>query len=96
METIERVLQRWKGRVRYISQFERGFEEVCDGVLRGEILLAVCSDNVTSLEDVVFGALALHTIPNWRSLVPVIAQALAATEEFDPSAINVERLLAAM
>ena len=95
-ETIERVLQRWKGRVRYISQFERGFEEVCKGVLRGEILLAVYSDNVTSLEDVVFGALALHTIPNWRSLVPAIAQALAATESLDPSGINVERLLAAM
>jgi hypothetical protein len=89
--TIERVLQRWKGRVRYISQFENGFEEVCEGVLRGEILLAVDSDQVTSLEDVVFGSLALHTIPNWRALVPAIAQALVATESLDSSAINVER-----
>ena len=94
--TIERVLRRWKGRVRYISQFENGFEVVCDGVLRGEVLLGVHSDLVTSLEDLVFGSLALHTNPNWRVVVPAIAQALAATESLDPSAINVKRSLQAM
>jgi hypothetical protein len=94
--TIERVLRRWKGRVRYISQFENGFEVVCEGVLRGEILLGVHSDLVTSLEDLVFGSLALHTNPNWRVVVPAIAQALAATESLDPSAINVKRSLQAM
>jgi hypothetical protein len=94
--TIERVLRRWKGRVRYISQFELGFEEVCEGVLRGEIVLGVESDQVTSLEDLVFGSLALHTIPGWRASVPAIAEAVAATESFAPSESDVERSLAAM
>ena len=94
--TIERVLRRWKGRVRYISQFENGFELVCEGVLRGEIVLGVESDQVTSLEDLVFGSLALHTMPGWRALVPAIAEAVAATESLAMSANDVERSLAAM
>ena len=94
--TIASVLTRWQGRVRYIPDFERGFEEVCPGVLRGEIALAVASDQVTSLEDLVFGALALHTTPGWRDLVKPIAEALGETGAVDACGLDVERLYASM
>lgn len=76
---ITDVLTRWQGRVRYIPDMERGFEEVCPGVLRGEIALAVASDQVTSLEDLVFGSLALSSKPGWRELVKPLAEALGET-----------------
>jgi hypothetical protein len=93
---IASVLTRWNGRVRYIPDFERGFEEVCPGVLRGEIALAVASDQVTSLEDLVFGSLALHTTPGWRDLVKPIAEALGETGAVDACGLDVERLCASM
>lgn len=94
--TIERALQRWKGRVRYIPLVENGFREVCQGVLYGEIVLAVLSDQVTSLEDLIFGSLGIHLMPNWRECVPALAEALSTTESLTPSAINIERSLAVM
>jgi glycine/D-amino acid oxidase-like deaminating enzyme len=75
--TIELVIQRWKGRVRYIEEFPDGMVEIVPGVLRGEIDLAVSSDHVESLEDLCFAALKLHYLPGWQSLVPALAQHLA-------------------
>ncbi len=92
--TIDGVIERWKGRVRYIPEMAGAFEEVCPGVLRGEISLAVASDHVSSLEDLLFGSLAFHTIPGWRDLVAPIAAALAETGSFTPEALNVEGVLA--
>jgi hypothetical protein len=74
---------------------ERGFEEVCPGVLRGEITLAVESDQVTSLEDLVFGSLALHMTPGWRDLVRPIAEALGETGVVDANGLDVERVMLA-
>lgn len=75
--TIASVLARWQGRVRYIPLMENGFTEVCPGILNGEISLAVWSDQVSSVEDLLFGSLALHTVPGWRELVPTLTQALS-------------------
>jgi hypothetical protein len=92
---ISDVLTRWQGRVRYIPDVERGFEAVCPGVLRGEIALAVASDQVISLEDLIFGSLALHTTPGWRDLVKPIAEALGETGAFDANGLDVERVMLA-
>ncbi len=92
---IAAVLTRWQGRVRYIPDMERAFEEVCPGVLRGEIALAVASDLVTSLEDLVFGSLALHTTPGWRELLKPIAEALGETGAVDARELDVERVMLA-
>jgi hypothetical protein len=94
--TLAAVIDRWRGRVRYIPEIERGFEEVCPGVLRGEISLAAVSDQVCSLEDLLFGSLALHTVPGWRELVVPLAAALAETGAVASEALNTERALAAM
>jgi hypothetical protein len=95
-ETIASALTRWQGRVRYIPDIERGFEEVCPGVLRGEIALAVASDQVISLEDLLFGSLALYQNPGWRELVVPIAEALGETGAVDAHGLDVERVFAAM
>lgn len=65
---IDRLLQRWRRRTRYIFQLENGCQEVCPGVLRGEITLAVESDQVASLEDLVYGSLAFQEPPDSASL----------------------------
>jgi hypothetical protein len=72
------------------------FEEVCPGVLRGEISLAVASDHVSSLEDLLFGSLALHTTPGWRELVKPIAEALGKTGAIDARGLDVERVFKVM
>lgn len=90
--TIDDVIERWKGRVRYIPEMPGAFEEVCSGVLRGEISLAVASDHVSSLEDLLFGSLAIHTIPGWRDLVKPIADALGETGAVDARGLDVERV----
>jgi hypothetical protein len=94
--TIFAVIERWRGRVRYIHEMERSFEEVCPGVLRGEIALAIVSDQVTSLEDLLFGSLALYVMPGWHDLVAPIAAALAETGAVDSKALNLERVFTAM
>ncbi len=66
--TIDLVVQRWKRRARYLLQLERGCEEVCAGVLRGEIALATRSDQVSSLEDLVYGSLVFQEAPDTESL----------------------------
>jgi hypothetical protein len=95
-DTIAAVIERWHGRVRYIPEMERGFEEVCSGVLRGEIALAVLSDQVSSLEELLFGSLALHTVPGWRELVAPIAAVLVETGAVPSEAAAIERAFAAM
>ena len=75
--TIELVVNRWKGRVRYIEEFEGGFEEIVPGVLAGEVCLAVYSDQVATLDDLCFAALKVHFIPGWQSMVPTLAARLA-------------------
>jgi hypothetical protein len=94
--TISLVIERWRGRVRYLSEIERSCEEVCPGVLRGEIALAVISDQVASLEDLLFGSLGLHTIPGWRAMVAPIAAALAETGAVASETLDLERVSAAM
>jgi hypothetical protein len=90
--TIDDVIERWKGRVRYIPEMPGAFEEVCSGVLRGEISLAVASDHVSSLEDLLFGSLAIHMTPGWRDLVKPIAAALGGTGAVDARGLDVERV----
>jgi hypothetical protein len=94
--TISLALERWRGRVRYLSEIEGAWEEVCPGVLRGEIVLAVTSDQVASLEELLFGSLALHTIPGWRAMIAPIAAALAETGAVAHEALDIERVSAAM
>jgi len=94
--TISLALERWRGRVRYLSEIERAWEEVCPGVLRGEIALAVMSDQVATLEDLLFGSLGLHTIPGWRAMIAPIAAALAETGAVAHEALDLERVSAAM
>ena len=93
---IATIIERWQGRVRYLTDMERGLEEVCPGVLRGEIALAVVSDQVSSLEDLLFGSLALHTVPGWRGLVTPIAEALGETGAVGAHGLDVERVFAVM
>lgn len=95
-ETISLALERWRGRVRYLSEIERAWEQVCPGVLRGEIALAVISDQVSSLEDLLFGSLGLHTIPGWRAMVAPIAAALAETGAVAHETLDLERVSAAL
>jgi len=71
--TIELCVRRWRGRVRYLAQCVDGLQEVCPGVLAGEIELAFWSDQAMSVEEVVFGALALPQLPGWRDSIPAIA-----------------------
>lgn len=65
-QTIEKVVARWRGRVRYLAHFPNGLREFVPGVLRGEVELAVRGDHVASLDDLVVGALDLQTIPTWQ------------------------------
>jgi hypothetical protein len=46
--------------------------------LRGEVELAVLSDQVTSVDDLVAGALALQQFPEWRESIPVLQERLNA------------------
>jgi hypothetical protein len=55
--TIELVVSRWRGRVRYLASFANGLWEVTPGVLRGEVDLSVLSDQVVSFEDMTIGSL---------------------------------------
>ena len=75
--TIELVIQRWRGRVRYIDECVDGFREVVPGVLQGELELAVVGDQVQSIEELCFGTLALHYLPGWQELVAPLAQRLS-------------------
>lgn len=77
-QTIERVVGRWRGRVRYIAQFPNGLRELVPGVLRGEIELAVRSDQVTSIDDLVVGALELQETPSWREAISALKARLEA------------------
>ena len=79
--TIELVVHRWKGRVRYIEEFPEGLVEVVPGVLRGEIDLAVSSDHVESLDDLCFGALKIHYVPGWQELVTPLAAELSRARQ---------------
>ncbi len=74
---IARAVGRWHGRVRYIPEFARGLELVCSGVLRGEVELAYRSDQVATVEDLLFGSLGLDTDPQWREKVVPLAAALS-------------------
>ncbi len=74
---IAQSVKRWHGRVRYIPEFVRGFELVCPGVLRGEVELAYRSDQIATLEDLIFGALGLETDPQWREKIERVAAAFS-------------------
>lgn len=76
--TIELVIQRWRGRVRYIEEFEEGFREVVPGVLQGEVDLAVLSDQAETIDDLCFAALKIHYCPGWQASVATLAERLAA------------------
>jgi hypothetical protein len=91
--TIEIVVRRWRGRVRYLESFEEGFKEICPGVLKGEVALALASDQVTSLEDLLFGSLQLHYLPNWRGSVQAIVQEVSALRNLPVSPDDVKRAI---
>jgi hypothetical protein len=74
-ELVDEVVLRWGGRVRYLSEFEDGLEKLSATVLRGEVELALLSDQVSTLDDLVFGSLSLERSPNWRSMLPLITLA---------------------
>jgi hypothetical protein len=74
---VARAIERWHGRVRYIPEFERGLELVCADILRGEVELAYRSDQIATIEDLMFGSLALETDPDWRAKVEPLAAALS-------------------
>lgn len=74
---IAQAVKRWQGRVRYIPEFARGLELVCAGVVRGEVELAYRSDQVATLEDLLFGSLGLNTDPQWREKMAPLATALS-------------------
>jgi hypothetical protein len=74
---IARAVERWHGRVRYIPEFARGLELACPGVLRGEVELAYRSDQVATLEDLLFGSLGLESDPQRRDKVTPLAAALS-------------------
>lgn len=95
-DTIKRVVARWRGRVRYLDRYEGWSREVCPGVLKGEVALAVASDQISSLEDLVFGSLAIHYLPAWRESLPALANELSQLAALPSKAISVERALAAM
>lgn len=80
-QTIERVVSRWRGRVRYLSQFPNGLREFVPGILRGEVELAVRSDQVVSLDDLAIGALELQAIPGWRERLSALSERLSAFAE---------------
>jgi len=77
-QTIERVVGRWRGRVRYLAQLPNGLRELVPGVLRGEVELAVRSDQVTSVDDLVVGALELQDTPSWREAISALKARLEA------------------
>jgi hypothetical protein len=79
-ESIELCITRWQGRVRYLSQFPGGLTPLCPGVLRGEVDLAYLSDQTTTIEDLMFGSLALHRLPGWQNLIAPIS---ARMREFE-------------
>lgn len=91
--TIELAAHRWRGRVRYLDCFEKGLEEVCPGVLRGEVALAIVSDQIASLEDLVFGSLRLHYLPQWMQRVPLLARELAQTGRFSEKALAIDAVV---
>lgn len=75
--TIELAIRRWRGRVRYLERFANGLKELVPGVLRGEIDLSVRSDQVVSLDDLVFGSLSLEEIPELQEYLPVLKDRLS-------------------
>jgi hypothetical protein len=75
--TIESVVKRWHGRVRYIERFANGLKEIIPGVLRGEIDLSVRSDQAISLDDLVYGSLALEDLSELPNYLPILAERLA-------------------
>jgi hypothetical protein len=95
-DTISRVIERWRGRVRYLDRYEGWSEEVCPGVLKGEVALAVASDHITSLEDLVFGSLALHYTATWRESLAPLASELSRLGVLPEKCLNRERASAAM
>jgi hypothetical protein len=80
-QTIERVVARWRGRVRYLALFPNGLREFVPGVLRGEVELAVRGDQVVSLDDLVVGALDLQTNPTWQESLSGLEDRLASFYE---------------
>jgi hypothetical protein len=85
---IAHAVERWHGRVRYIPEFARGFELVCPGVLRGEVELAYRSDQVATIEDLLFGSLGLETDPHWREKVAPLAAAFSEISGYPVSPLS--------
>jgi hypothetical protein len=66
--TIDLLIQRWRARARYILHLEGGCEEISPGVLHGEISLAHNSDQISSIQDLIYGALAFQAAPDGEVL----------------------------
>lgn len=71
-KTIELCVQRWRGRVRYLPHFINGLREVCPGVLRAELDLAMRADQVVSFDDLLHGSLNITAMADWQSYLPAL------------------------
>jgi hypothetical protein len=91
--TIELVVKRWRGRVRYLDRFADGLREVCPGVLKGEIALALVSDHPASFEDLMIGSLDIRALPNWRACVTAIAHVVGEGQGISVSKDDIERVI---
>jgi hypothetical protein len=76
-EVIAAIVRRWHGRVRYIAEFERGLELVSADIVRGEVELAFRSDQVATVEDLMFGSLSQQGVSDWRERMGPLSNALA-------------------
>jgi len=74
---VDTIVRRWHGRVRYIAEFERGLELVCADIVRGEVELAFRSDQVATVEDLMFGSLSQDMVSDWRGKMGPLSNALA-------------------
>lgn len=74
--TIEKVVERWRGRVRYLAQFPNGLREIVPGVLRGEVDLAWVSDHCVTVDDLVRGSLKLYRDNSWPAAESVLHERL--------------------
>jgi hypothetical protein len=81
-DTVEKVINRWAGRVRYLAEADPdAFEEISSGVLRGEVELAVMSDHAATVREVVENSLGLSLSDVSEAGLAAIKQRLSAVME---------------
>lgn len=89
---IEMVVKRWRGRVRYLNRFPDGMCEVCPGILKGEVDLALASDQPVTLDDLFIGSLDVRHISEWRACLPTIARLAGERSGISVTKDDIERV----